>query len=164
MKKISLIILFIIAGRGNNNHGADLSHTTVLWKGYPNQNEEYLLRFKEASNCASSFGYNRLGQPFLIVVSSPFPCYSSASAVGCIDFGENTIYIFDNSLLKNAYIPNYPSITALDPLKHESMHWITNQGNNAHDEPYFKKCESTMVSLPTQSGTGIITWATASVI
>ncbi len=143
----------------------DISKTTVLWEGDLNQNPTLLKRFKDASSCVNSFGYQRSGYPHVIIVKDPFICGSKTNALGCAVFSTNTIYIAaDNEYFKNRTKPGKQLITVTDPVKHESIHWITRKDNDTHNQPYFKQCETTDVPLPESSGNGLVSIVTASVI
>lgn len=132
------LIALLLFGCGQD-FKADISMTTIAWQGSLETDPTMLQIFNQTAVCIADYGFQRTGYPYVIVTNGIFLC-NGIFKYGCTVFNENRIYIYKElSCLGalGAIINNCDSSL----LRHEIIHWITLQEDDAHSQPYFTQCE-----------------------
>ena len=142
MNKIILSLLFATAitacgitdtDKDNAQVTVDISGAKILWMGNI-EDSVYRTDFHDAIQCLETkFGLSARKLPFfyklpyaLIVVDKFFKC-GYVDANGCYSYDTNSVYVVENDF------------TSLS-VKHETIHWLTKQGYEAHQSAIFTEC------------------------
>ena len=128
----------ILPGCGGQEQSDPITLGTaeIVWTGYADQDETFLLEFNATMACIQNNGGNIIRPagiyPFIEIVSDNFLC-ENVYASGCAVIDWGLIVLADD----NKYF-SFP---------HELIHWATGIGNEGHGTDLFNTCAQATIEV-----------------